>query len=45
MPIVVVGNANLLWGQMPSPPKTRPPYMTWMWIKPQKQTQDDPEQK
>ena len=25
MPIVVVGNANPLWEQMPSPPKTRPP--------------------
>ena len=28
MPIVVVGNATQLWEQMPSPPKTRPPYMT-----------------
>ena len=37
MPIVVVGNANPLWEQIPSPPKTRPPYMTWMWVKPQKQ--------
>ena len=45
MPIVVVGNANPLWEQMPSPPKTRPPYMTWTWVKPQKQIQDDPEQK
>ena len=45
MPIVVVGNANPLWEQMPSPPKTRPPYTTWMWVKSQKQTQDDPEQK
>ena len=26
MPIVVVGNANPLWEQVPSPPKTRPPY-------------------
>ena len=45
MPIVIVGNANPLWEQVPSPPKTRPPYMTWTWVKPQKQTQDDPEQK
>ena len=45
MPIVVVGNANPLWEQMPSPPKTRPPYVTWTWVKPQKQIQDDPEQK
>ena len=37
MPIVVVGNANQLWEQMPSPPKARPPYMTWTWVKPQKQ--------
>ena len=28
MPIVVVGNANQLWEQMPSPPNIRPPYMT-----------------
>ena len=45
MPIVVVGNANQLWEQMPSPPKTRPPYMTWTWVKPQRQIQDDAEQK
>ena len=45
MPVVVVGNANQLWEQMPSPPKTRPPYATWTWVKPQKQIQDDPEQK
>ena len=45
MPIVVVGNANPLSEQMPSPPKTRPPYATWMSVKPQKQIQDDPEQK
>ena len=43
MPKVVVGNANPLWEQMPSPPKTRQPYMTWTWVKSQKQ--DDPEQK
>ena len=43
MPIVVVGNANPLWKQMHSPPKTRPPYATWTWVKTQKQ--DDPEQK
>ena len=36
MPIVVVGNANQLWEQMPSPPKNRPPYMTWTWVKPQR---------
>ena len=45
MPIVVVGNANQLWEQMPSPPKTRPPYVTWTWVKPQRQIQDDAEQK
>ena len=45
MPIVVVGNVNPLWEQMPSPPKSRPPYVTWMWVKSQKQIQDDPEQK
>ena len=45
MPIVVVGNENPLLEQVPSPPKTRPPYMTWTWVKPQKQIQDDPEQK
>ena len=43
MPIIVVGNANPLWEQMPSPPKTRPPYATWTWKKSQKQ--DGPEQK
>ena len=43
MPIAVVGNANPLWEQMPSPPKTRPPYATWTWVKSQKQ--DDLEQK
>ena len=45
IPIVVVGNASPLWEQMPSPPKTRPPYVTWMWVKSEKQIQDDPEQK
>ena len=45
MPIVVVGNANQLWEQMPSPPKARTPYTTWTWVKPQKQILDDPEQK
>ena len=35
--------SNQLWEQMPSPPKTRPPYGTWTWVKSQKQ--DDPEQK
>ena len=37
MPIVVVGNATQLWEQMPSPPKTRPPYVTWALVKPQRQ--------
>ena len=45
MPIVGVGNANQLWEQMPSPPKTRPPYMTWTLVKPQRQIQDDAKQK
>ena len=44
MPIVVVGNANQFWEQMPSPPKTRPPYANLTWVKPQRQTQDDTEQ-
>ena len=44
MPIVVVGNATQLWEQMPSPPKTRPPYVTWALVKPQRQIQDDMEQ-
>ena len=44
MPIVVVGNANQLWEQMPSPSKTQPPYTTWTLIKSQKQIQDDTEQ-
>ena len=44
MPIVVVGNATQLWDQMPSPPKARPPYMTWALVKPQRQIQDDMEQ-
>ena len=43
MPIVVVGNTNPLWEQMPSPSKTRPPYVTWTWVKSQKQ--HDPEQR
>ena len=34
MPIVVVGNATQLWEQIPSPPKARPPYMTWALVKP-----------
>ena len=33
MPMVVVGNATQLWEQMPSPPKTRPPYVTWALVK------------
>ena len=41
MPIVVLGNATQLWDQMPSPPKARPPYMTWALVKPQRQIQDD----
>ena len=44
MPIVVVGNATQLWNQMPSPPKARPPYVTWELVKPQRQIQDDTEQ-
>ena len=43
MPIVVYGDATQLWEQMPSPPKARPPYATWAWIKPQRQIQDDTE--
>ena len=43
MPIVVVGNATQLWEQIPSPPKTRPPYMTWALVKLQRQIQDDAE--
>ena len=45
MPIVVVGNANQLWEQMPSPSKTRPPCATWTLVKPQRQIQDNAEQK
>ena len=41
MPIVVVGNATQLWEQIPSPPKTRPPYATWALVKLQRQVQDD----
>ena len=44
MPIVVVGNATQLWNQMPSPPKARPPYTTWVLVKPQRQIQDDADQ-
>ena len=44
MPIVVVDNATQLWDQMPSPPKARPPYVTWALVKPQRQIQDDTEQ-
>ena len=40
MPIVVVGNATQLWKQIPSPPKTRPPYATWALVKLQRQVQD-----
>ena len=43
MPIVVLGNAAQLWDQMSSPPKARPPYMTWALVKPQRQEQDDTE--
>ena len=43
MSIVVAGNATQLWDQMPSPPITRPPYMTWALVKPQRQMQDDTE--
>ena len=41
--IVVVGNATQLWDQMPSPPKARPPYVTWALVKPQRQILDDTE--
>ena len=34
MPIVVYGDATQLWEQMPSPPKTRPPYATSALINP-----------
>ena len=44
IPIVVVGNATQLWEQMLSPPKARPPYVTWALVKPQRQIQDDTEQ-
>ena len=44
MPIVVVGIATQLWDHMPSPPKARPPYVTWALVKPQRQIQDNTEQ-
>ena len=44
VPIVVYDNANPLWEQLPSPPKTRPPYVTWGIAKPKRQTQTDKEQ-
>ena len=44
MPIVVVGNATQFWDQMASPPRVRPPYVTWALVKPQRQIQDDTEQ-
>ena len=34
MPIVVVGNANQPWEQMPSPPKTRLPIHDFTLVKP-----------
>ena len=43
MPIAVLGNATQLWDQMPSPPKARPPYVTWALVKPQRQAQYDTE--
>ena len=43
MPIVVLGNATQLWDQMPPPQKARPPYATWVLVKPQRQIQDDME--
>ena len=43
MQIVVVGNATRLGEQIPSPPKTRPPYMSWALVKLQRQVQDDAE--
>ena len=44
MRIVVVDNATPLWDQMPSPPKARPPYVTWALVRPQRNIQDDTEQ-
>ena len=44
MPIVVVANATQFLEQMPSSPISRPPYMTWALVKPQRQIQDDAEQ-
>ena len=44
MPIVVVGNTNQIWEQIPSPLKTRPPYLTWTLVGPHIQKQDDAEQ-
>ena len=38
MPIVVVVNATQLREQMPSPPKSRPPYTTWALEKPETNT-------
>ena len=43
MPIVVYGDATQLWEQMSSPPKARPPYVTWAFVKLQRQIQDDAE--
>ena len=43
MPIVVDGNATQHWEQIPSPPKTIPPYVTWAMVKPHRQVQDDME--
>ena len=44
MPIAVFANANQIWEQIPSPSKTRPPYLTWTLVGPHKQKQDDAEQ-
>ena len=44
MPIVVLGNANQIWEQIPSPSKTRPPHSTWTVVGPKKQKQKDVEQ-
>ena len=43
MPIVVYGDATQLWEQMPSPPKSQPPFVTLAMIKPQRQIQNDTE--
>ena len=43
IPIVVYGDATQLWEQMPSLPRSQPPFATWAMIKPQRQIQNDME--